>query len=78
MRATVAGKLGLSEGNGFGMLAALGADCAGAVMVLPERSTARRRRPARPSLSAKAKSASCSATFHATLSVSTSTPGGCA
>lgn len=36
MRATVAGKLGLSEANGFGMLAALGADCAGAVMVLPE------------------------------------------
>lgn len=36
VRATVAGKLGLSEGNGFGMLAALGADCAGAVMVLPE------------------------------------------
>lgn len=35
VRATVAGKLGLSEGNGFGMLAALGADCAGAVMVLP-------------------------------------------
>jgi len=36
VRATVAGKLGLSEGNGFGLLAALGADCAGAVMVLPE------------------------------------------
>lgn len=36
VRATVAGKLGLSEGNGFGMLTALGADCAGAVMVLPE------------------------------------------
>jgi serine/threonine-protein kinase HipA len=36
VRATVAGKLGLSEANGFGMLAALGADCAGAVMVLPE------------------------------------------
>ncbi|HSS41548.1 MAG TPA: type II toxin-antitoxin system HipA family toxin [Solirubrobacterales bacterium] len=35
VRATVAGKLGLSEGNGFGLLAALGADCAGAVMVLP-------------------------------------------
>jgi serine/threonine-protein kinase HipA len=36
VRANVAGKLGLSEGNGFGLLAALGADCAGAVMVLPE------------------------------------------
>lgn len=35
VRATIAGKLGLSEANGFGMLAALGADCAGAVMVLP-------------------------------------------
>lgn len=35
VRATVAGKLGLSEANGFGMLAALGADCAGAVTVLP-------------------------------------------
>lgn len=36
VRAAVASKLGLSEANGFGMLAALGADCAGAVMVLPE------------------------------------------
>jgi len=36
VRATIAGKLGLSEANGFGMLAALGADCAGAVTVLPE------------------------------------------
>lgn len=36
VRAAVAAKLGLSEANGFGMLAALGADCAGAVMVLPE------------------------------------------
>lgn len=36
VRAAVAGKLGISEGNGFGLLAALGADCAGAVMVLPE------------------------------------------
>ncbi|HEX6455065.1 MAG TPA: type II toxin-antitoxin system HipA family toxin [Solirubrobacterales bacterium] len=35
VRATVAGKLGISEANGFGMLAALGADCAGAVTVLP-------------------------------------------
>ena len=34
VRTTVAGKLGISEANGFGMLAALGADCAGAVMVL--------------------------------------------
>ena len=31
VRATVAGKLGLSEANGFDMLGALGADCAGAV-----------------------------------------------
>jgi serine/threonine-protein kinase HipA len=36
VRATIAGKLGYSEANGFGLLAALGADCAGAVMVLPE------------------------------------------
>lgn len=36
VRATIAGMLGLSEANGFGMLAALGGDCAGAVMVLPE------------------------------------------
>jgi serine/threonine-protein kinase HipA len=36
VRATIAGKLGISEGNGFGLLAALGADCAGAVVVLPE------------------------------------------
>lgn len=36
VRAAVAAKLGLSEANGFGMLAALGADCAGAVMVLPD------------------------------------------
>jgi serine/threonine-protein kinase HipA len=35
VRAAIAGKLGVSEANGFGMLAALGADCAGAVMVLP-------------------------------------------
>jgi len=35
VRATIAGKLGLSEANGFGMLAALGADCAGAVTILP-------------------------------------------
>lgn len=35
VRAAIAGKLGISEGNGFGMLAALGADCAGAVTVLP-------------------------------------------
>lgn len=35
VRATIAGKLGFSEANGFGLLAALGADCAGAVMVLP-------------------------------------------
>jgi serine/threonine-protein kinase HipA len=36
IRAAVAGKLGISEANGFDMLAALGADCAGAVIVLPE------------------------------------------
>jgi serine/threonine-protein kinase HipA len=36
IRATIAGKLGISEGNGFDMLAALGADCAGAVVILPE------------------------------------------
>jgi serine/threonine-protein kinase HipA len=36
VRATIASKLGLSDANGFGMLAALGVDCAGAVMVLPE------------------------------------------
>jgi serine/threonine-protein kinase HipA len=35
VRAAIAGKLGVSEANGFGMLAALGGDCAGAVMVLP-------------------------------------------
>lgn len=36
VRAAIAGKLGISEANGFAMLAALGADCAGAVTVLPE------------------------------------------
>jgi serine/threonine-protein kinase HipA len=36
VRATISGKLGISEGNGFGLLAALGADCAGAVVVMPE------------------------------------------
>jgi serine/threonine-protein kinase HipA len=36
VRATIAGKLGISEANGFGMLAALGADCAGAVTILPQ------------------------------------------
>lgn len=35
VRATIAGKLGISEANGFDMLAALGADCAGAVVILP-------------------------------------------
>lgn len=35
VRAGVAKKLGLSEGDSFGMLAALGAECAGAVRVLP-------------------------------------------
>jgi serine/threonine-protein kinase HipA len=36
VRGTIAGKLGISEANGFDMLAALGADCAGAVMILPK------------------------------------------
>lgn len=36
VRVTVAGKLGISEANGFDMLAALGADCAGAVVIVPE------------------------------------------
>jgi len=36
VRATIAGKLGISEANSFDMLAALGADCAGAVVILPE------------------------------------------
>jgi serine/threonine-protein kinase HipA len=36
VRAAIAGRLGVSEGDGFNMLAALGADCAGAVTVLPE------------------------------------------
>jgi serine/threonine-protein kinase HipA len=36
VRATVAGKLGISEANSFDMLAELGADCAGAVVILPE------------------------------------------
>jgi serine/threonine-protein kinase HipA len=36
VRAVVAEKLRLSEGDGFALLQALGADCAGAVSVLPE------------------------------------------
>ena len=35
IRSTIARTLGLSEENGFGLLAELGADCAGAVVVLP-------------------------------------------
>ncbi len=35
IRATIARTLGLSEENGFGLLTELGADCAGAVVVLP-------------------------------------------
>ncbi len=35
VRAAIAGRLGVSEADGFSMLAALGADCAGAVTVLP-------------------------------------------
>jgi serine/threonine-protein kinase HipA len=34
-RVSVARRFGLSEADGFGLLAALGADCAGAVVVLP-------------------------------------------
>lgn len=34
VRANITRKLGISEGNGFGLLAALGADCAGAVTIL--------------------------------------------
>jgi serine/threonine-protein kinase HipA len=36
VRTSIARKFGLSEADGFGLLAALGADCAGAVVVLPE------------------------------------------
>jgi serine/threonine-protein kinase HipA len=36
VRTAVARKFGLSEEDGFGLLGALGADCAGAVVVLPE------------------------------------------
>jgi serine/threonine-protein kinase HipA len=36
VRAAVAAKFRLSEEDGFGMLAALGVDCAGAVVILPE------------------------------------------
>jgi serine/threonine-protein kinase HipA len=36
VRATIARGFGLSEEDGFGLLAALGADCAGAVVILPE------------------------------------------
>lgn len=46
VRAAVAEKLRLSEGDGFAMLQALGGDCAGAVSVLPEG-----RRPEPPSSS---------------------------
>jgi serine/threonine-protein kinase HipA len=35
IRATIARALGLSEDNGFGLLAELGRDCAGAVVVVP-------------------------------------------
>jgi serine/threonine-protein kinase HipA len=40
IRSTIARVLGLSEDNGFGLLAELGADCAGAVVVLPAGSPA--------------------------------------
>ncbi len=36
VRAAIARKFGLSEEDGFGLLSALGLDCAGAVVVLPE------------------------------------------
>lgn len=36
VRAAIARKFGLSEEDGFGLLSALGADCAGAVVVLSE------------------------------------------
>ncbi|HEX7246049.1 MAG TPA: type II toxin-antitoxin system HipA family toxin [Solirubrobacterales bacterium] len=36
VRRTIAERFRLSEGDGFGLLAALGADCAGAVVLLPE------------------------------------------
>lgn len=36
VRSAIASRLGISEADGFSMLAALGADCAGAVTVLPE------------------------------------------
>lgn len=35
VRSTIARSLGLSEGNGFGLLAELGVDCAGAVVLVP-------------------------------------------
>jgi len=35
VRATIARSLGLSEGNGFGLMAELGAECAGAVVIVP-------------------------------------------
>lgn len=35
IRSTIARALGLSEDNGFGLLAELGVDCAGAVVILP-------------------------------------------
>ncbi|MBM2822836.1 MAG: type toxin-antitoxin system HipA family toxin [Thermoleophilia bacterium] len=35
IRSTIARTLGLSEDNGFGLLAELGADCAGAVVIVP-------------------------------------------
>ncbi len=41
VRAAIAAKLGLSEANGFGLLEQLGADCAGAVTVLPAGQTPR-------------------------------------
>jgi len=35
VRRDVARALGISETNGFGLLAAIGSDCAGAVVILP-------------------------------------------
>jgi HipA-like protein len=77
VRATIAGKLGLSEANGFGMLAALGSDCAGAVWFYP-RINPLVGQGLQLVPSAKARSASCSATSRAIRSASTSTPRGCA
>lgn len=48
VRAAIASKLGISEGNGFAMLSELGADCAGAAMVLPRDQSPQSRAPLPP------------------------------